>query len=124
MRGASAPAPLSLHLLRTQSSSRSAKVQIPRYARDDKLATLGADKWLRSLGQATILGVSTGLLIRFVLGVILCALGLFIALRPLFTHNAVLTSARWLDVAFAFVFLVRGVMNIKSALNRRGGMNR
>jgi len=94
------------------------------YARDDKLATLGADKWLRSLGQATILGVSTGLLIRFVLGVILCALGLFIALRPLFTHNAVLTSARWLDVAFAFVFLVRGVMNIKSALNRRGGMNR
>ena len=114
--GGSAPAPLSLHLLRTQSSSLPTKVQIPRYARDDR--------WLRSGGQATILGVSTGLILRFVLGVILCALGLFIALRPLFTHNAVLTSARWLDVAFAFVFLVRGAMNIKSVLNRRGGMNR
>lgn len=68
--------------------------------------------------------MSTGLLLRLVLGVILCALGLFVALRPLFTHFAVLTGARWLDVAFAFVFLVRGVMNIKSALRRRGGMNR
>ena len=58
------------------------------------------------------------------LGVALCALGLFVALRPLFTHFAVLTGARWLDVAFAFVFLVRGAMNIKSALGRRGGMNR
>jgi hypothetical protein len=67
---------------------------------------------------------AAGWILRLVLGVILCALGAFIALRPLFTHFAVLTGARWLDVAFALVFLVRGVMNIKSALRRRGGMNR
>lgn len=113
--GGSAPAPLSLHLLRTQSSSLPTNVQFVRRP---------PSHLPRSGCGYSILSVSTGLLIRFVLGVILCALGLFIALRPLFTHNAVLTSARWLDVAFAFVFLVRGVMNIKSALNRGGGMNR
>lgn len=54
-----------------------------------------------------------------VLGVILFALGLFIAVRPLFTHNAVLTSARWLDMTFAAVFMLRGGLNVKTALRRR-----
>jgi hypothetical protein len=67
---------------------------------------------------------STGWILRLTLGVALCALGAFIALRPLFTHFAVLTGARWLDVTFAFVFLVRGIVNIRTALRRRGGMNR
>lgn len=67
---------------------------------------------------------ATGWVLRLVLGVALSALGAFVALRPLFTHFAVLTGARWLDVTFALVFLVRGLMNIKSALRRRGGMNR
>lgn len=43
------------------------------------------------------------------------ALGLYVAVRPLFTHNSVLTGARWLDLTFAFVFMVRGAMNVRSA---------
>jgi hypothetical protein len=61
---------------------------------------------------------------RFFLGVVLFALGAFVALRPLFTHWAVLTGARWLDMAFALVFMVRGVFNVRSALRLRGGMSR
>jgi uncharacterized membrane protein HdeD (DUF308 family) len=56
--------------------------------------------------------------IRLVLGIILFGLGLFVAVRPLFTHNAVLTNARWLDITFAAVFMLRGAMNIRSALRR------
>ena len=60
----------------------------------------------------------------FVLGVVLMALGAFVAVRPLFTR-APLTSARWLDVAFAGVFLLRGLLNVRTALRRRsGGMAR
>ena len=55
----------------------------------------------------------------FVFGVAFVLLGAFVALRPLFTHFAVLTSARWLDVTFALVFLFRGWMNIKTAMRRR-----
>lgn len=65
-----------------------------------------------------------GWMLRLGLGVALFALGMFVALRPVFTHWAVLTGARWLDVTFALVFMVRGVLNVKSALRRRGGMNR
>ena len=46
-------------------------------------------------------------------------LGLFVAVRPLFTHNATLTSARWLDFAFAAVFMLRGALNVRTALARR-----
>lgn len=46
------------------------------------------------------------------------ALGLFVAVRPLFTHNAVLTGARWLDLTFALVFMVRGLMNVRSGMRR------
>jgi uncharacterized membrane protein HdeD (DUF308 family) len=63
-------------------------------------------------------------MLRLILGVVLVALGVFVAVRPLFTHNAVLTGARWLDITFAFVFTLRGVFNVKTALRRRGGMNR
>ena len=65
-----------------------------------------------------------GWLFRFVLGIVLFALGAFVALRPLFTHWAVLTGARWLDMTFALVFMVRGVFNVRSALRLRGGMSR
>ena len=82
-------------------------IQLPRSARDDRIP-FSAMGWT----------------FRLVLGVVLIGLGLFVAVRPLFTHNGVLTSARWLDLTFAFVFTVRGVMNVKSALRRRGGMNR
>jgi hypothetical protein len=54
-----------------------------------------------------------------VLGVVLMGLGAFIGVRPVFTHWAVLTSARWLDVTFALVFILRGWLNVKTALRRR-----
>ncbi len=59
------------------------------------------------------------LLYRAVVGVILFCLGFFIAVRPLFTHNAVLTSARWLDFTFAAVFMLRGVINVKTVMRQR-----
>jgi len=63
--------------------------------------------------------------LTFVLGVLLLAIGAFVALRPLFTHFAVLTGARWLDVAFAVVFMLRGIVNMRAALRRRqAGMAR
>jgi uncharacterized membrane protein HdeD (DUF308 family) len=53
-----------------------------------------------------------------VLGVALGGLGLFIAVRPLFVPKT-FTGERWLDMTFAAVFLLRGVLNIKTALRRR-----
>ena len=47
------------------------------------------------------------------------ALGLFVALRPLWTNNGVLTGTRWLDLAFAIVFMLRGVINVRTGLTRR-----
>jgi uncharacterized membrane protein HdeD (DUF308 family) len=54
-----------------------------------------------------------------VLGVAMFALGAFIALRPLFTHFATFTPSRWLDMTFAVLFLLRGWLNVKTALKRR-----
>lgn len=59
-------------------------------------------------------------IITLVLGAIMFAIGLFVAVRPLFTHNGVLMGARWLDVAFAAVFMLRGVINVRTAMRRRG----
>jgi uncharacterized membrane protein HdeD (DUF308 family) len=53
-----------------------------------------------------------------VLGVILFLLGAFIAVRPLFVHHPT-TTAQWLDITFALVFMLRGVLNVKTALRRR-----
>ena len=57
--------------------------------------------------------------ITLVLGVIMFGLGAYVGLRPLWTHNAVVTGARWLDMAFAVVFMLRGVLNVRTALQRR-----
>ena len=54
-----------------------------------------------------------------VLGVIMFAIGLFVAIRPLWSHNAVLLGARWLDLTFALVFMLRGVINVRVARSRR-----
>ena len=54
-----------------------------------------------------------------VLGVAMFLLGAFIALRPLFTHFATFTPSRWLDMTFAVLFLMRGWLNVKTALKRR-----
>jgi uncharacterized membrane protein HdeD (DUF308 family) len=58
-------------------------------------------------------------IIMIVLGVIMFGIGLFVALRPLWSHNAVFLGARWLDLTFAAVFMLRGVINVRTALNRR-----
>ena len=57
--------------------------------------------------------------LALVTGVAMIALGAFIALRPLWAGRTPLTGSTWLDVAFAFVFLVRGVMNVRGAMRRR-----
>jgi hypothetical protein len=68
--------------------------------------------------------MSPGNILKFVLGVIMIVLGAFIAVRPLFTHNAILTSARWLDLTFAFVFMLRGTLNVRSVMRARAARNR
>lgn len=47
------------------------------------------------------------------------AIGLFVAVRPLWSHNAVFLGARWLDLTFALVFMLRGAINVRTARNRR-----
>lgn len=54
-----------------------------------------------------------------VLGIVIFALGLFIGVRLLIVHTP-LTGTRWLDVAFAIVFMLRGMINVKRAQARRG----
>jgi hypothetical protein len=50
-----------------------------------------------------------------VLGLAMLGLGIFVAVRPLWAHGATFTGARWLDVAFSLVFILRGLMNVSSA---------
>lgn len=57
--------------------------------------------------------------VGLVLGIIMFAIGLFVALRPLWTRDGVLFGSRGLDFLFAFVFMVRGALNVRTALNRR-----
>lgn len=57
--------------------------------------------------------------VGLVLGIIMLAIGLFVALRPLWTRDGVLFGSRGLDFLFAFVFMVRGALNVRTALNRR-----
>ena len=58
-------------------------------------------------------------LLAFGIGVVMIALGCFIGVRPMFTHNAPFTATRWLNIAFALFFLIRGTMNVKAALRRK-----
>jgi len=46
-------------------------------------------------------------------------LGAYIAVRPLLPSHRVLTGSRWFDAAFALFFLLRGWMNVRSALRTR-----
>ncbi len=54
-----------------------------------------------------------------VIGLVMMALGAFVALRPLWAGRQPLTAARWLDVAFAAFFLLRGWLNVRVALRSR-----
>jgi len=57
--------------------------------------------------------------VGLVLGVIMFGIGLFVAVRPLWTHDGVLLGSRGLDFLFAIVFMLRGAVNVRTALNRR-----
>jgi hypothetical protein len=57
--------------------------------------------------------------VSIVLGVAMFAIGLYVAVRPLWTHGSVVTGARWLDMAFALVFMLRGVINVRTVISRR-----
>jgi uncharacterized membrane protein HdeD (DUF308 family) len=57
--------------------------------------------------------------VGLVLGVIMFAIGLFVALRPLWSHDGVLLGSRALDFLFAIVFMLRGIVNVRTARNRR-----
>lgn len=52
------------------------------------------------------------------LGIILVAFGIGVPLHLLWVHRPI-TGTIWLDLTFAFVFLVRGYMNIRSARRPR-----
>ena len=54
--------------------------------------------------------------ILLVIGSVMATLGAFVALRPIWSGPAPLTSSRWLDIAFAAFFLIRGVMTVRTAL--------
>ena len=58
--------------------------------------------------------------VALVLGLLMIALGLFLALRPLLAPGRPVTASRWLDIAFALFFLLRGAMNVRSARRPRG----
>ena len=53
--------------------------------------------------------------IKLVLGLIMIVLGAIVALRPLYAPGRSLTGSPWMDMAFAVLFLLRGVMNVRSA---------
>ena len=57
--------------------------------------------------------------VTLVLGVVMFGIGVYVGVRPLWTHNSILTGARWLDIAFAAVFMLRGALNVRTALSRR-----
>ena len=57
--------------------------------------------------------------VTLVLGVIMFGIGVYVGVRPLWTHNSILTGARWLDMAFAAVYMLRGALNVRTALSRR-----
>ena len=53
--------------------------------------------------------------LALVTGIVMVAIGVFIAVRPLWAGPRPLTNSVWLDGAFAFFFLVRGGMNVRAA---------
>ena len=50
-----------------------------------------------------------------VVGVIMVALGAYIALRLVWMGGAPLTGRRWMDFSFGAFFVLRGALNIRSA---------
>ena len=57
--------------------------------------------------------------LRIVLGVVMVLLGAYLALHPLWSSGRAVTSSIWFDMAFAALFLLRGMMNLRSARRRQ-----
>ena len=57
-----------------------------------------------------------GLVFRLIVGIVFIGLGAFVAARPLWAPRSTVTGSRFLDVAFAAVFLLRGLVNVRSAI--------
>lgn len=58
----------------------------------------------------------TGAVVKLALGAILIGLGAYVAVRPLWTPHSTVTPSRFLDVTFAVVFILRGIVNVRAAL--------
>jgi uncharacterized membrane protein HdeD (DUF308 family) len=67
--------------------------------------------------------VTARVLLSLVLGVLMLVLGVFLSVRPFWAHGVPFTGARWLDVAFALVFVLRGLMNVSSARSKMRKQN-
>lgn len=52
--------------------------------------------------------------LSLVLGLVMVGLGSFVALRPLWAGARPLTGQRFLDIAFALFFLLRGMLYLRS----------
>ena len=57
--------------------------------------------------------------VRLVLGLVMILLGSYVALHPLWANGRPLTSSIWFDMAFAALFLLRGVMNLRGGRKRQ-----
>ena len=57
-----------------------------------------------------------GSVFKLILGVVLIGLGAFVAVRPLWAPRSTVTPSRFLDVTFAVVFILRGLVHVRSAL--------
>ncbi len=57
--------------------------------------------------------------IGLVIGVVMLGLGAYIALHPLWSRETV-SNSRFLDMAFAFFFLLKGGINVRAAWRHRG----
>ena len=64
--------------------------------------------------------LSTRHVVGLVIGVAMIAIALFLLARPFFPPGTPVTTTRWLDLAFAAFFLLRGGMNVRAALRARG----
>ena len=57
--------------------------------------------------------------IGLVIGVVMIGIAVFLLARPFFPPGTPVTTTRWLDLAFAAFFLLRGGMNLRAALRAR-----
>ena len=77
---------------------------------------MGDEGWASGGGSFGEAEVST---VRLVLGLVMILLGSYVALHPLWANGRPMTSSIWFDMAFAALFLLRGVMNLRGGRKRQ-----